>query len=516
MLDLIERRIVEWFTESAHPATGLFPDRATERVASSVASDGFGLAALGIGAERGWIPRGSAASAAARILETLWTVVQGPSAAGVSGYRGFFYHMLNMATGVREWNSELSSIDSAILLAGVLFAGAYFDGSDPVEGRVRALSDSVFGRVDWRWMLDRPRNQYFMAWKPGQGFEGHWDYYTDETVLICLLAIGSGRAPSDVFYAWRRETGSYGGRTFIKSWWGSLFTHFFAHCWFPFNQLGTDSLGTDWFANSAAAAETNRQFCIDQASRYSTYGPDSWGLTACFGPGGYNGGKSPSYGCKPLGDSNPKLPNHDGTIPPYGAGSCIVFFSETGSANPAIRALRNYFDHFPELWGLYGFKDAYNLGSAGDVDDWYGEEVVGIDAGPMLVMIENHRTGLVWRTMLKSRSVQTALEKVFDFIPDTVQNPDRHEAPKQFRLEQNFPNPFNGVTRIRYRVPVECDVEIRIYDLLGRIAVERKMPRQPAGEYDVRFSAGELPSGVSFLRLDAAGFRGTRKLVRVP
>jgi len=416
-LELVSRRAFKYFQDSIHPTTGLIKDRASNREASSIASVGFGLTAMGIGAERGWISRTMATSQVRSTLQTLSTCVQGPAITGTCGYKGFFYHLLDMETGQRLPSSELSSVDTALLMAGVLFAGEYFDDpADPVEADIRALADGIYRRVEWDWMLDLATNQFYMEWKPenpGDGFAGHWDHYTDETILICLLAIGSPThsVPSDVFYAWERERGCYDDYCLIQTYWGSLFTYFFAHCWFDLRCL-TDYhpiTPTNWWNNSTAAALANRQFCIDNSITYSTYSANSWGLTACFGPGGYNGGQSKSYGARPLKDPPP---NHDGTIAPYGAGSCIVF-------NPALSlsVLKNYYENYPKLWGVYGFRDAYNLVGTttpcNPADDWYAHEYVGIDAGPMLLMIENYRSKFVWKTFMFNSYAQKAKTAVF-------------------------------------------------------------------------------------------------------
>jgi len=415
-LELISRRTFKYFLDMSHPETGLIRDTASNREVCSIAGVGFGLTALGIGAERGWISREEAASRTSKILSTLYNGVQGSGTTGCIGYKGFFYHMLDISTSVRDGTSELSSIDTALLLAGVLFVKEYFNDANSIEGEIRELADNIYNRVDWDWMLDKDKNQFYMEWKPenGGGFANHWNYYTDEAILISLLAIGSGKVDPGVFYKWKREKGTYNCYTLYQSWWGSLFTHFFAHCWIKFKELGYDNHPTtpiNWWENSILAAKANRQFCVNNSDTYKTYGANSWGLSACFGPMGYNGDQSKSYGAGPLAEPPP---NHDGTIPPYGAGSSIVFFSSEPIQNESVQALKNYYENYPKLWGLYGFRDAYNLGTTTEsVDDWYAHEYVGIDQGPMLIMIENYRSGLVWKYFMQNEWVKDALNKIF-------------------------------------------------------------------------------------------------------
>ncbi|MDH3252826.1 MAG: T9SS type A sorting domain-containing protein, partial [Ignavibacteria bacterium] len=441
---------------------------------------------------------------------------------------GFFYHLLDPATATRTWNSELSSIDASLCLAGVIFAREYFNAStDPVEMEIRRLGDSVYHRFDWRWMLKSPDNVFYMAWKPESGFDVYtWDYLTDETILVCLLAIGSGQVDPSVFYAWPRILGSYHGFTCYQTWWGSLFTNFFAQCWIPGEQLGLDRgqpIPVNWWQNSATAALASRQFCIDSSVTYRTYGDNSWGLTACFGPTGYNGGVDKSYGGAPLGDWPP---NHDGTIAPYGAGSSIGFFSRDPSLNLSVQALRNYYNNYPKLWGLYGLKDAYNLGGLADTtDDWYTDDYVGIDSGPLLVMIENYRSGLVWNYFTRNAHISSALKLIFQ---DTLASVSVAGAtiPYSTKLEQNYPNPFNPETKIQFSIVNTQFTILKVYDLLGREVAVLLNEQKAPGSYEVNFDArlraensggqaAGLASGVYLYRLKAGNFVQTRKMILI-
>ena len=433
-LDLISKRTFKYFWENANPTTGLVRDKASTHARSSVAAVGFELTAIGIGESRGWISRTEAASMTKKILQTLYNGKQGNESCGTMGYKGFYYHLLNSTTGERDYRvdqknnihgSELSSVDTALLLAGVLFAGEYFNGTDSTEIEIQNLSENIYRRVEWDWMLNPSNQLFYMAWKPenetdsshtipapggGNFSESQWNYYTDEIILINLLAIGAPTHPvnANTFYKWNRTRDNYGNYSFYKTWWGSLFTYFFANCWFDLKNK-TDSHPTtpvNWWENSRKAALANRQFCRDNNASYPTYGPNSWGITACEGPSGYNGGNAKSYGAPPTGDTSGHW--HDGTIPPYGAGSTIVFFSSDPSQNEAVHALKNYYYNYPKLWGLYGFRDAYNLNTSIPDDDWYAHEYVGIDQGALLLAIENYRSGLVWNTFMRNGYVRQA------------------------------------------------------------------------------------------------------------
>jgi hypothetical protein len=509
-LDLVSKKALRYFVDQAHPTTGLVRDHSSNFYVSSIAGVGFQLTALGIGAQRTWITRSDAASNAKKVLNTL-SANQNSTDTGSNGYKGFYYHMLGISTGLRDGTSELSSIDASIFFAGVIFAREYFDGSTSDEIQIRALADSIINRVDWKWMLDTLNNQFYMAWKPDSGFTSHWNYYTDEAILISFLGIGSGKVDSSVFYAWQRNKGSYGSYTFRQSWWGSLFTYLYAHCWIDFKKCGYDrcSDSVNWWDNSQQAVAANRQFCIDSSAKYATNGPDSWGLTACLGPSGYNGGVSKSYGASPLADGQP---NHDGTIPPYGAGGSIIFFNS--AQNESIQALKNYYNNYPRLWGIYGFKDAFNLGQAPDsTDDWYANDYIGIDVGTLLVMIENYRSGMVWNYFSKNSNVKAAIQKIFNKDITGVKTSNR-KPPAQASLQQGYLDPLNQSTHISFSIPARSFVSLKVFDLLGREITTLLNQEKEAGTYQVAFDARRLPSGVYFYRLQAGSFTGTKKLFR--
>ncbi len=525
LLDLISKRAFRYFVECTHPATGLVRDKASSTDVTSIAAVGFQLAAYGIGAERSWISRPDAAMRTRQVLRTLLHTQHDASASGSIGYKGFFYHILDLPTATRAWSSELSSIDASLALAGVIFAREYFDAPlDPVELEIRSLGDSIYQRFDWPWMLNHSRNLFYMAWYPESGYDlPQWDYLTDETILICLLAIGSGTVDPGVFYAWARTPGSYHGSTHYQTWWGSLFTYFFAQCWIPGKQLGPDrgSPPVNWWENSRAGALTDRQFCIDYSGQYKTYSGNSWGLTACFGPTGYNGGSSKSYGAQPLADPPA---NHDGTIAPYGAGSCLPFFSVDPSQNEAMAALRNFYNNFPKLWGIYGLKDAFNLGTRADTtDDWYTDDYVGIDSGPLLVMIENYRSGIVWKYFSRNAGIKSALRQVFqDTVTFTSVRNQGSSVPEAFSLLQNYPNPFNPLTAIKYTVGGNrdqgigvSDVSLIVYDVLGREVAVLVNEKKAPGDYKVNFDARGLASGVYLYRLTAGSVTRARAMMLV-
>ncbi|HOV53611.1 MAG TPA: glucoamylase family protein [Fervidobacterium sp.] len=392
ILELESRKSFDFFWQEANTnkdskGYGLIRDRAPGNPQiSSIASVGFGLTAIAIGAERGWVTYEQAYE---RVLGTLNTLLN-----NVPQENGFFYHFLDMETAKRAWNSEVSIIDTAIALCGALTAGEYFGGE------VKQKAEQLYKRVNWPWFVDNKVKQFYMAYSPEKGFQGHWDFYAEQFMLY-FLAAGSPTFPADpnLFYSFQRHYGSYGGgKRFIHSWFGSIFTYQFSFAWFDLRNM-IDKSGVDWWENSVIAITSNRKYCIDNKGKFKTFGENSWGLTACDGPKGYEG----RYGTPPSGYNNDQ---HyvDGTVPPAGAAGSIVFLPDE-----SIAALEYYYKNYPQLWGKYGFKDAYNI----DVKPaWYAQDVIGIDKGITLLMIENYRNEFVWKYFMKNAYVQSGIEKV--------------------------------------------------------------------------------------------------------
>ena len=380
LLDEVQHKAFLFFWEEGNPETGLIRDRAsnserpsTNKDIASIASVGFGLSAYPIAVEHGWIKRDEALT---RTLNTLKFFLE-----SVDGHQGLFYHFVDINTGKRAWKSELSSIDTALFLAGALFAKEYFK-----DAEVSKLVDALYERCDFPWMMNK---QPFicMEWKPEKGFGAHYWNGFNEGILLTLLAIGSPAHPVDP-QAWqsvKKRVGEYKGHRLVSC--PPLFTHQYPHCWIDFR--GKNDGRVDYFRNSTEATLANRQFCIDNAAKYKSYSQNSWGLTASDGPAGYK-----AYGAPPG-----KAP-HDGTIAPTGAITSIMFTPDIALA--ALEHFRRQTD-LP-LWGKYGFADSFNLDKK-----WVDKDVIGIDQGALLLGIENHRTGLVWKHMMKNDAVQRAM-----------------------------------------------------------------------------------------------------------
>lgn len=501
-LDYLQQTSFDFFWYEANPKTGLIKDRSTVGSPSSIASVGFGLTAIGVGIDRGWITRDAGKDRTLTTLKTLWNANQGTPPIGMAGYKGWYYHFLNMNAVSREWNSELSSIDTGLLLAGILYVKQYFTGSDTTENQIRALSDSIFNRVDWNWMRNSA-SSLTMGWNPESGFLGaRWIGY-NEAMILYIMGVGASNNPLPAT-SWNAWTSGY--QWFYNNWLGDfyvnfppLFGHQYSHCWVDFRDIADTymkSKNITYFENSRRATIAHRKYCIDNPKAFAGYGENIWGLTACDGPApaGYN--------------ARGLNVNDDGTIAPTAAGGSIPFAPEI-----AIPALRYMYDQYrTTLWTGYGFRDAFNVSQ-----NWWGPDMIGIDEGPIVLMIENYRTGNVWKTMMKNKVIVDGLQRIgFTTVTDIAE--DRSAAPGNFALMQNFPNPFNPVTTIKYSIPQNgiddgTKVLLKVYDLLGSevgtLVNETKKP----GEYSVQFSVGRFSSGVYFYRLTAGNFIETKKMI---
>ena len=362
---------------------GLVRDRypGSESIAS-IASTGFGLTAYLIGINKGYITEQEGYE---RVNQTLDTLL------AMDREEGFYYHFVDIESGKRAWESEVSSIDTSILMMGVLSVGEYFGGE------IGEKAYQIYDTVNWPWFLDDNRQMFYMAYRPEKGFEGHWDFYAEQ-LMMYVLAAGSVTHPVDEipYYTFTRHVASYeDGEPFIHSWFGSLFTYQYTHAWIDFRDY-VDREGVNWFDNSVKASLAQYNFAVDMDSKYETLGPNAWGLTACDGPNGYNG----RYGAPPSGFDNQQ---HyvDDTIAPCAAIASMIF-----TPKQSEQALQNYAS-IPELKGKYGFYDAYNL-----TEDWFDSDVIGIDKGITLLMLANAENNFVYEIMMQNETILNGLSKL--------------------------------------------------------------------------------------------------------
>lgn len=350
----------------------------------SIASVGYGLASLIVGVQHDWISFEDACSRASLTLKTFLNTLQNTN--------GFYYHFINIYDGTREWNSEVSIIDTGIFICGALAAGQFF-GNETQE-----LADKLYRQINWEWYADDKLNMFYMGYSPEHGFAGHWDYYAEQLILYILGSSSPTHSIDKVMYdVIHKPVGEYGEfKNIIHSWFGSLFTYQFSHAWIDFRDT-VDNHEINWWDNSVKATLANRQYCIDNQHLYKTFGENSWGLTASVSPSGYSG----EYGAMPASSDISRT--NDGTIAPYGAISSIVF-----TPKESLEALKYYYSH-PQLIGKYGLKASFNLNNS---SPWYTSEYLSIDKGITLAMIENCMNESIWNEFMQNEYVKKGMDTI--------------------------------------------------------------------------------------------------------
>jgi hypothetical protein len=369
-----------FFWEQGSPNTGMVKDRCNVRSndhggAASIAATGFGLTALCIGDQRGFISRGAALERVFVTLRFLWKKLP--------NHRGFFYHFANPETGERMFDSEVSSVDTTILLCGVLTCRQHFRHPGVVQ-----LANLIFNRVDWTW-LSEDTSLLTHGWTPEIGFlPSRWDYYS-ELMMMYLLGMGSSAYPlkQETWNAWKRLTFEYDGMRYIGSF-APLFVHQYSQAWFDFR--GRRDKFADYFQNSVTATEVHRRFCIELGKQFPDYSEDLWGITASDSPYGYVAWGGP-----------PAMGPIDGTVVPSAAGGALPFLPAA-----TMRVLKTIRSRYPAAWTKYGFVNAFN-----PLKNWYDSDVIGIDTGIILLMAENLRSRFVWDTFMKTAEAQRGMER---------------------------------------------------------------------------------------------------------
>ena len=369
-----------FFWEQASPKTGMVKDRCNVRtndegIVGSIAATGFGLTALCIADQRGFISKSTALERVFAALRFLWKKVP--------HHRGFFYHFANINTGERVWDSEISSVDTAILLCGILTCREHFRHPDVVQ-----LANLIFSRVDWTW-LSEDTALLPHGWTPEIGFlPNRWDYYS-ELMMMYLLGLGSSAHPlkEGAWTAWKRLIFDYEGLRYIGSY-APLFVHQYSQAWFDFR--GKRDKYADYFTNSIVASEVHRRFCIELGQQFPDYSDDLWGITASDSEKGYViWGGPPAFG--PI----------DGTVVPSASAGSLPFVPAA-----SMRVLKTIRSRYGSAWCKYGFVNAFN-----PLKNWYDHDVIGIDTGITMLMAENLRTGFLWDTFMKTPEAQRGMQR---------------------------------------------------------------------------------------------------------
>ena len=419
----IQERTFRFFWETTNPQNGLAPDRWPTPSFASIAAVGFALTAYPIGVTNGWIARAQARERTLATLEFFANAPQGDAPRGTAGHRGFFYHFLDMKTGHRFRETELSTIDTTLLFGGILFSQTWFDTDHPDEVRIRALADRLYAAIDWTWIT--PRAPFVaMGWKPESGFlASDWDQY-NESLLLYVLALGSPSHPLPPA-TWNRWTERFErqwttGRGAPHVGFPPLFGHQYSHIWIDFRGIRDRFMaakGIDYFENSVRATRWQRDYAIANPGGWRGYGADIWGLTACDGPGHFtsmiDGHQRQFRGYSARGPDE----RDDGTIAPTAALGSITF--TPGICERAARAMHDRYGK--DIYGRYGFVDSFNPTLAGTDPPiakgrivpgtgWIDNDYLGIDQGPIIAGIENHRTALIWQTMRRNQHIRRGLE----------------------------------------------------------------------------------------------------------
>lgn len=433
----LHRRTFTYFWETTDTKTGLAPDNWPNPDFCSIAATGFALTAYAIGCKSGYVSRFDAAERTRTTLRTFWNGQQGPAAEGMMGHKGFFYHFLHMDTGLRYNKVELSSIDTALFLCGALTAAAFFDGRNAIETEIRDLAIKLYERVDWTFMA-RENGLVSMGWHPEPGMKDHdakglinrnWDRYNEGMMIYHLgMASPTHPLPAKAWESWTATLDTW-GNNFGEPHLGfaPMFGHQYSHAWFDYRGIADAFMrgkGIDYFINSQRATAAQRKYAVKNPGGFRDYGADIWGLTACRGPGyvkaKVNGREVQFQEYAARGpQTGDKEGMDDGTIAPTAAAGSVMFAPDI--CVPAIHAMRDRYGS--DLYGQYGFMDAFNPSFPADQPSktgvhtekagWVSKEYLGIDQGPILIGLENYRSGFVWDMFNRSAVTGPLVKKAF-------------------------------------------------------------------------------------------------------
>jgi hypothetical protein len=413
MLATLQLDTFDYFLRHADPHTGLVADSNQPGSPASITATGFSLAILCIAVERGWMSRAAAVARALTTLRFFTRSAQGPEP-DATGHHGFYYHFLDMHRGHRSGRCELSTIDTAFLIAGVLAVAGYFTRDEPHERELRELADALYRRVDWRWACHRTK---FLGhgWSPEDGFlEADWSEGYCEALLLYILALGSPTSPIDPagYQRWIAtfEPRTYYGQTYFYA--APLFIHQLSHVWIDFRGIRDDqnrALGCDYFDNSRRATIAHHRYAIDNPRGFAGYSANMWGLTASNGPGPgtsmIDGVEREFFGYVARGAPDGI---DDGTIAPWAVVASLPFAPDVVCAT-----VRHAIEHL-ELTNreAAGFEASFNPTfpeTTANRHGWVAPWRLGLNEGPIVLMIENHATGLIWDVLRRSPYVVQGL-----------------------------------------------------------------------------------------------------------
>jgi hypothetical protein len=430
-LETLQRETFDYFVHEANPANGLIIDKTQANSPASIAATGLALAAYPVGVERGFWTRAAAVERTLTTLRFFWNSPQGPEP-NATGYQGFYYHFLDLQTGRRAWDCEVSTVDSAFLLAGALTGAGYFDAESADERDIRDLADALYRRCNWAW-AQNGKDTLTHGWRPESGFiQYRWEGY-DEALLLYILGLASPTFPLsqgcyDAWLSTYRWEQCYG---FDYLYAGPLFTHQLSHVWIDFRGIQDAFMrdkGIDYFENSRRATYVQQRYAIENPRKFADYGEHCWGLTASEGPGPatlkLQGIERVFFDY--LGRGVPYGPD-DGTLAPWAVVASLPFAPDI--VLPAI----DFYIHETKLkeFNAYGFKAAFNPTHPGQPGNpfgcWVSPWHFGLNEGPIVLMIENYRSGMLWRLMRGCSYIQEGLVRAGftgGWLAETAKTPD--------------------------------------------------------------------------------------------
>jgi hypothetical protein len=425
----IEQRTFRWFWDTANRKNGLVPDRWPTPAFCSIASVGYALPAYAVGVERGWCTRAEARDLTLTTLRFFWNAPQGPEPTGTIGHKGFFYHFIDMENGLRYRDVELSSVDTTILLMGILFAGQYYERDHAAEREIRDLAQKIYARADWNFFRHDSRAQISMGWHPERGLiERNWDGY-NEGMFVYILGLGAPvhAIPPNSWEQWIAPYPRFwrGEGPTRRLAFAPLFGHQYSQIFIDFRGIKDAPMraaGFDYFENSRRATYANRAYCTANPMRWDGYSNRIWGLTACDGPGNYvlpfKGEQRTFFGYAARGPLGEPDERDDGTIAPTAALGSLPFAPEI--VIPAAEALLA--DHGSRIFDKYGFRDSFNpsfkytdkkleTGSVDPQHGWVARDYLGIDQGPILLQAANYRDDFVWKFTRQVPAIRLGLKR---------------------------------------------------------------------------------------------------------
>lgn len=400
MIADLQRESFNYFLEQINPSNGLVFDNTQEDSPASIAAVGFALSSYPVGVSRNYFSRAQAVELTLTILRFFWNSVQGDNSAA-TGYKGFYYHFLDRKTGLRTWQCELSIVDTAIFIAGVLCVKTYFQDNSHGENEIRKLAKLLYERVDWQW-AQNGKVVLSHGWKPECGFLNYgWEGY-NEALILYILGLGSPTypLPQKSYKSWTKtyQWENIYGHDFLYS--GPLFTHLFSHAWIDFCGIQDDFMRQkkcDFFENSRRAVIVQQEYSIRNPKNFPGYGQNCWGLTACEGPGFQTRIKdnisTEFYGYVARGV--PYGPD-DGTLSPPSMLASVVFAPEI-----VLSALKHMLSKYPALRGHYGLKSSFNPIFTENGEPWILNKYFALDAGISVLMLENYQSQFIWTLMKK-------------------------------------------------------------------------------------------------------------------